>query len=692
MQLNNFYKTYGKRLSLSIFSLFCFLTSVFAQKGGQRVDWQQQIDFEQNRIDISDGDLDSAIAIGNETQNAFAFKVYITMINDLQEDFKTVGNNQVDQYARAFFEILKRVNRQDIPHVSFNQKAFLLVHKLSTLNNSQKELELLKNDVKSGVFISDIINLKPYAVEYWTYAARFYPFDVLNKFKNLAYTPLGTKVILQVAKIDPISIKQYINSNHMIDRVIKNSKDSTMVLIKLIAQTYGTQSKAYALLDPISKKQITFAKAESISQDEKQFYRKLIELRKSENLLANYAVEKELENLAMSRILEINLRHDGTDAFRFAPVDNDNAYEIYSTIVYSEEEIFTSSFLGLYKRMSDKKTEKSGYNFLEKVGFNKFRVFLKQCAGYNKIDDFLNTMNDSQQNALISRFVSGLYNYGGDLGPAVDVADTYGSLENEKVKAIFIKTIKKELRKCITDQNEHGMKIYGLLLKLTGGDPTEYTSNYNYNIPALDGLTSAEMFPDGKHIQQHFFFDDEDGEAAFNNWLGLYPSNIYKKEDKGNYVIFKTISGKKMEIYANKPHTEIQGREDLRTYFESIGRFPDLIVHRGHSYYIENTIENMHFSNKIAILGSCGGYQNISKAMENAMDVQIVSTKQVGTMVVNSVLILEITDIIRSGKDLVWLDVWKQVSVKLQNNPQFKEYIPPYKNLGAKFIRAYNDL
>ncbi|MEN9344989.1 MAG: hypothetical protein RLZZ60_458, partial [Bacteroidota bacterium] len=26
-------------------------------------------------------------------------------------------------------------------------------------------------------------------------------------------------------------------------------------------------------------------------------------------------------------------------------------------------------------------------------------------------------------------------------------------------------------------------------------------------------------------------------------------------------------------------------------------------------------------SNKVAILGSCGGYQNISKAMENAFDV-----------------------------------------------------------------------
>ena len=97
-------------------------------------------------------------------------------------------------------------------------------------------------------------------------------------------------------------------------------------------------------------------------------------------------------------------------------------------------------------------------------------------------------------------------------------------------------------------------------------------------------------------------------------------------------------------------------------------------------------------SNKVAILGSCGGYQNISKAMENAYDVQIISTKQVGTMAVNTVLIQEITETIRAGKDLIWPDVWKQISIKLKNNPQFKDYIPPYKNLGARFIKAYNEL
>jgi hypothetical protein len=677
-------------IKLTITTTLLLIISQFSY--AQKVDWNKQIDYEQNRIDIYDGDLDSAVNIGNQQQNVLSFQVYISLIDELQNTILQLDPKQVDNNARALFETVKRIQRADIPHIAQYLKAFKLAQKLYQLNNQEKELEMLKNDVKSSLIIADLINLKPYAKNYWTYAANFYPFEVLNKFKNLAFTPLGSEVITNLAKIDPASIKQYLGSNHLIERSLKSNRDSVVQLIIQLYQMYGVQSKSYALIDLIWRKKLSFQQAENITKNEALFYKTLIDLRKNKSILASYTVEKEIETIAMSRVVEINLRHEDTEPYRFAPINNDNAYEIYTSIVYSAEEVFTSSFLGMYKRLNEKRKEPSGYAFLEQLNFNKFRVFLKQCAGYNKIDDFLSTMNDSQQNALITLFVSGLYQYGGDLGPAVDVADTYGSLENETIKAIFVKTIKRELRKCIQDQNEHGTKIYGLLFKLTGGNPNEYTSNYVFNIPALDRVYSSDLFKNDIHIQQHFFFDDEDGETAFNHWLGLYPSSLYKKEDKGNYILLSSISGKKMLIYANKPPSEIEGREDLKKLFEETGRFPDLIVHRGHSYYIENTLENMNHSNKVAILGSCGGYQNISKAMDNAMDVQIVSTKQVGTLVVNSTLIQEITETIRLGKDLVWLDIWKQIGIKLQNNAQFKDYIPPYKNLGAKFIKAYNEL
>jgi hypothetical protein len=685
-----FLEIYNKMKSIRTIVLLLLIGnySLMAQK----TDWQKQIDYEQNRIDLIDGDIDQKVDIGTESQNQLATKIYIQMVDQVQDNILLMEPKNVELYGRGFFEFIKKLEKRDIYHLSASHRNMELIHKLITLNNPTKELELLKNDLKTGIAISDIINLKPYAKQYWIYASKFYPTDVLNKFKALAYTSLGTDVINALARIDPNAIKQYFGSNHLIDRAVKNSKDTVVKLVYDIYLKYGTQSRAYALIEYIRKNQMELEDAETLSQNPRLFYKTLIELRKKQDILADYTVEKELQTIGMERVVEINLRHEDKDTYRFAPIQYDNANEIYSAIVYCPEEIFTSTFLGMYKRMMAKRKDASGYAFLKKLNFNKFRVFLKQCAGYNKLDDFFGTMNDSQANALIAMFAGGLYNYGGNLGPAVDVADTYGSLENEKIKAIFYETIEKELRKCILTSNEHGIKIYGLLLRLTGGRPENYTSAFAFNVPNLDRITSKELFPDSIHIQQHFFFDDEDGLAAFNSWQTLYPSSLFKKEDKGNYIVFQTLQGKKMEVYGNKPQNEIQGRIDLRKYFEKRNRFPDLIVHRGHSYYIQNTLDNMTNSNRVAILGSCGGYQNISKAMENALDVHIISTKQVGTMAVNTVLIQEISETIRTGKDLVWMDVWKQIAIKLKNNPQFKDYIPPYKNLGARFIRAYNEL
>lgn len=674
--------------------LYCCLLIISAnlQAQVQKVDWQKQIDYEQNRIEMIDGDLDERVDIGNDHQNRLARKIYLEDVDSIQSDILKMDPRDADLYARGFFEFIKKIDKDDIYHLSANNRAMELTKRLITSNSTSKELELLKNDLKTGINLIDIINLKPYAREYWYYAAKFYPTDVLNKFKNLAYTPIGTDVINALARIDPNAIKQYFGSNHLIDRAVKNSKDTVVKLVYSIYQKYGSQSRAYALIEFINSGQLELEDAETLSRNDRLFYKTLIELRKKDNILADYTVEKELQTLGMERVVEINLRHEEKDTIRFEPIQTDNAYEIYSAIVYCPEEIFTSTFLGMYKRMMAKRKEASGYDFLQKLHFNKFRVFLKQCAGYNTLDDFFSTMNDSQARAIIGMFAGGLYNYGGNLGPAVDVADTYGSIDDRVIKFLFKLTIEKELKKCVATNNEHGIKIYGLLLKLTGGEPENFTKAYNFDIPNLDRVSIADLYPDSVHIQQHFFFDDEDGTNAFNNWLTLYPASIYRKEDRGSYVVFKTIKGRKMEIYANKPQTEIQGRKDLQKLFQGKKRYPVLIVHRGHSYYIENTLNAMTNSNRVAILGSCGGYQNISKAMENAMDVQIISTKQVGTMAVNTVLIQEITETIRAGKDLVWVDIWQQVSVKLKNNPQFKDYIPPYKNLGARFIKAYNEL
>jgi hypothetical protein len=147
-----------------------------------------------------------------------------------------------------------------------------------------------------------------------------------------------------------------------------------------------------------------------------------------------------------------------------------------------------------------------------------------------------------------------------------------------------------------------------------------------------------------------------------------------------------------MEVYLIKPEFEFEGQNALKELFENNKRFPDLVVHRGHSYYVEHTINSLTNHAKVAILGSCGGYKHVSQALENAMDLQIVSTRQIGTLLVNNALIVETMETIRLGQDVVWPELWKRVRARVGGNPRFNDYVPPHLNMGARFIKAYNSL
>jgi hypothetical protein len=98
---------------------------------------------------------------------------------------------------------------------------------------------------------------------------------------------------------------------------------------------------------------------------------------------------------------------------------------------------------------------------------------------------------------------------------------------------------------------------------------------------------------------------------------------------------------------------------------------------------------------KIVVLGSCGGYHNLSIILSNAPEAQIISTKQTGAMAVNDPILKAIENDINAGLDVNWVNIWKRLSVEFKGKPSealFKDYVPPHKNLGAIFIKAYRRL
>jgi hypothetical protein len=253
------------------------------------------------------------------------------------------------------------------------------------------------------------------------------------------------------------------------------------------------------------------------------------------------------------------------------------------------------------------------------------------------------------------------------------------------------------------DSIKKGQIIYGLLLNLfvnTGLFGQDWYGSVSsiYKLPPLNILPSAKLFETNhKCIWQIYFYDDDDGAVSFKDFVKTFNDSLWIIEDHPLYVKIISLNVKFVDIYANKPKAEYEGQAFLENYFDSLDIVPDVLVHRGHSYYAYKTIEKTKPETKIFVLGSCGGYHNLADIIDKSPEVSIISSKQIGVHMINNPILRELADNIASGKDINWQHLWDNVDRKLKGSipeiyDKWLDYIPPHKNLGAIFIRSYNRL
>lgn len=118
------------------------------------------------------------------------------------------------------------------------------------------------------------------------------------------------------------------------------------------------------------------------------------------------------------------------------------------------------------------------------------------------------------------------------------------------------------------------------------------------------------------------------------------------------------------------------------------GIIPSVTINRGHSYNAPYTIEQMSAASKIVFMGSCGGYRMIHDILAKAPDAHIIGTKQIADAPVNNPFLKLIMEKLRAGSNIEWIPFWKELD-KMVTDKIFEDYVPPHKNLGALFIKAY---
>jgi hypothetical protein len=191
--------------------------------------------------------------------------------------------------------------------------------------------------------------------------------------------------------------------------------------------------------------------------------------------------------------------------------------------------------------------------------------------------------------------------------------------------------------------------------------------------------------------------EDKDGQNSYANFKSLFAGKPeWKMTENADWLTIKSIKGKPVWIFANRPlygpnDPDDAAQKKLNAYLASQNLKPSIFIHRGHSYHVKYSLAQIQPSARIVILGSCGGYNNLNEVLTISSDAHIISSKQVGTKTVNEPILKAMNATLLAGKSIEWLPMWKSLSKEFKGEAKekFDDYIPPYKNLGAIFIKAY---
>ena len=426
-------------------------------------------------------------------------------------------------------------------------------------------------------------------------------------------------------------------------------------------------------------------------------------MQKGDTPMAANILTAKLKSKAIEGFInEINALHsEKSDLIRFKKLEGLSPVELYYLAVLGEEEMYTSSFVsGVYPRIFARMNIPRSDSLLQLVKFDYYKKFVKITASYNMLDDFLSRMDTWDAQKLIKGFVNGLEKTN-SLEDAVDVADSYSSIYTISLRNLILSQVQKELLRCKDIANKRGIVIYDLLNTIF----LSMDSTNKIDLSARLGILPIYELPNkllrdsatGNIAIQQFFYGDKDGLVVFNSFLNKFRNPNWRIIKKSQWVEVNSVRGVPVTIYANLPLDESleldeKAQDSLINYLSNNSIQPTVAIHRGHSYYLKNTINKLSAGSKLVLVGSCGGYQKLNDVLEICPGAHIISSKQIGTGIINQGLIDVICENLRLGKDLNWPALWSSLAIRFNGSAKekFDDYVPPYKNLGAIFITAYN--
>ena len=687
----------------------------------QRRMWHDKIDKAQTGADWYDGKQDGVVHFGeDETSGNLLTEALLKDVNHMQImienlPFNGQENNEGQmkiRYLSDVYEMLRKFNADTRVDPVFWRR---------TVNNF-RELLIAKYEDRLLAYVHEhpdiytltnvhLLNGNPEARAYvYTEMGKQNPKMMIKRLSEYAKDPFADEIISNAAKLMPMDIYNYATStNYTLSNAVRRSKDPLVQAIVRITQDSKSPLKAMPFLSDIHSGRKTVAEIDRITSNQDLFYKNLVRLKLENEKVGSVTYSNELQYLGLKYVRDMNDLHNEKDPIRFKGIEGFTPEELYFIMVYGQDEIYTSSFLGTFKRMLERMGDSvKGGDLLNKIHYDKFRTFIRMSAGYNTLGRFLATMSKEHQNKLMSDFISGLdKGEEEELEDAVDVADAFGSITDPELLSYLQNEVKKNYERSYAERSMKGMRVYALLATLFNGlkasDNQEALKQQSeiLSLPPINLVQYKNLVNDsGIVYQQVFFYGDEDGKTSFVSFMGNFKDGKWKVTPSKYWTTIASTSGKPIVIYANNPLTEPEDEEaqkQLAEHLAAKGILPSIIVHRGHSYHLPLTLERLNKNTRVVMLGSCGGYHNLAEVLTRSPDAHIISSKQTGAMNVNEPIIKSMETKLLAGQDIDWISMWKDLGTYFTTKmPTYKEtfsdYVPPHKNLGAIFIKAYRRL
>lgn len=682
-----------------------------------RASFHINIDREQNRADLADGKKDNIVSYSADTtMTNLLTRTILKGVDQLQvmiENMpihtatdKMMENQTRIRYLRAVQTMMRKYNSDAQVDPVYYKKLVANLKQMIIARNEDSLMAFVQDNTNVYTLNNnELLDGFPEARTYiYTEMGKKDPKMMIKRLGEFASEPYADNVIASAARVVPNEVFNYATStNYALSTAVKRSKDPLVQTIVHIAAESKAPLKAMPFLSDIYNKRKTIAEIDKITSDPDLFYKNLVRLKLQNDSLGGNTYTDELQYRGLRYVREMNDLHESPDPVRFKCVDGFTPEELYFLMVYGQDEIYTSSFLGTYKRMMERMKPMKGDELFAKVNYDHFRTFIRMCAGYNTLGSFLSTIDADKKTALMKDFIAGLEKGREDeLEDAVDVADAFGSVSDSALSEFLLNEVRANYERCAKIRSKKGIIVYGLLATLfkgsKAGDNDAANISNELNLPPINLVPYKNLVNDsGVVYEQFFFFGDEDGKNSYASFLTNFkdPKKWKMIPDK-YWSTIVSVSGKPVVIYANLPIPEPgdeEAQDKLAKYLDDRNIHPTIMVHRGHSYHLPLTIDKLTKDTKVVVLGSCGGYHNLATVLDHSPDANIISSKQVGAMAINEPIIKAINDQLLAGNDIDWIAMWGGLKTYFDTKPadkdRFSDYVPPHKNLGAIFIKAY---